>query len=1019
MPRKEFQQDVSKLLKLQQAFDESSYLRGLARGDEDGMLVFRFHYAGRRRVDVSLVFNGTFSSHLTQITPWWTDLFSGDLHTYPDGCSGFCFLDDSHADFRAAGAAEAVANVPISRQSIFQCFESCIIRLCDIFKTPSDPLLRILAKGTEASNSEGQVERGEVETFESDSSDDDCNYGSDLDDSISDLSGISDRMRELLLRDVNELISCGYKHQGYLTWPAENGFILYSSIWIQELVNSGILTQDQCLAWNLEPSKYMFMLMKFGPEYIEVLRKDNISYIRGMDTNPTAAYHPQPLVEFRVVTGDVPSLSATDGIGMFQANTANNDHLRLQNKTRQETRRTILSPFFLSWSLADILNRRFLVLLSYRLQFGLNWAGAELMYERRNAISGNQPDPCFPSGDPHTRSTDWDLCRSADAQELTFIQQHRHADQLNSLSADPADSTSKSNRFHHYLNFPLLALRYVIRRLALASRFCLVCHRQINKEFEPLKPFVCDSALCTYQYFHLGLGASIEQEIIHHPGVVDMLVSLAYVAAANQKLDPFPHGVGYMKFAVHPNAGQILLREGNFLSVQVEPFVRLAVGDMIEYCYQGQNFRVKVLAIDDYLEISDELPIINKRSVSFQDQQIPFKIIENHWLGWPIRQAGAVRAHEHKLVVQTLDQLPPIKDLQNALNQQLVTGFMQSKWSHQTEAQEEDSMNANVLDRETESKRQKMPQDCPTKQSPSYVDRGKSLTLRSTLDSINRLLYPLLRWIICSNRSHVKELVDDKEKVAGVGVGYWQFKMVMSNPDKEERFLKEQRALTARKHVKSLWAFHGSPLYNWHSILRTGLNFNQIVHGRSYGHGIYHAFESVTSLGYASRSSGGWPGSKTGINLCLSLNEIVNCPENFSCTTPYLVVPNIDWVQTRFLFVRRSYSASETASQTESLDQQFTCEADGVTYVPMNVNYTPSDGYQRPIRVPLSSAIAPVPESPEHNFVDPGLLQLAKEEEARTRRNVKRQRSVEPVDVLHGEDDMVNFNARAPSKREK
>ncbi|TPX62776.1 hypothetical protein SpCBS45565_g06935 [Spizellomyces sp. 'palustris'] len=822
MPRKEFQQDVSKLLKLQQAFNESPYLRGLARGDEDGMLVFRFHYAGRHSVEVSLVFS--------------------DLHTYPEECSGFCFLDDSHADFRAAGAAEAVANVPISRQSIFQCFESCILRLCDIFKTPSGPLLKILAKGAEAPDSDDLVELGDVETCETDSSDDDFNYRSDLDDSMSAICGISDRMRGLLLRDVNELISCGYIHQGFLNYPAENGFILYTSILIQELVNSGILTQDQCLAWNLEPSKYMFMLMKFGPEYIEVLQKDNISYIRGMDTDPTAAFHTQPLVEFRVVTGDVPSLSATDGISMFQANSANNHQLRLQNTTRRETRRAILSPFFLSWSLADILNRRFLMLLSYRLQFGLNWAGTEFTYEKRNAIAGNQPDPCFPFGDPHTGSADWNLCRFADAQELTFIQQYRHADQLNSLFADPAD------------------------------------------KFEPLKPFVCDSALCTYQYFDLGLGASIEQEIMHHPGVVDMLVSLAYVAATNQKLDPFPHGVGYTKFAVHPNVGQILLRDGNFLSVRYElhSHVRVAVGDMIEYCYQGQIFRVKVLAINDRLEISDELPIINGKSASFfQDQRIPFKIIQNLWIGWPIVQTGAVGQHEHNLVVQTLDRLPPIKDLQNALNQQLVTGWMQSKWSHHTEAQEEDCMNVDVLDRETETKRQKTPKGSLTKQSPS--------------------------WIISSNRSYVRELVDDKEKVAGVGVGYWQFKMVMSNPDKEERFLKEQRALTARK-------------------------------------------------------------------------------------------------------------ASEMASQNyeeHSGDQQFTREVDGATYVPMDVNYTPSDGYQRPIRIPLSSAIAPVPETSEHNFVDPGLLQLAKEEEARTRR------SVETAVVLHGEDDMVNFNAFAPSKQPK
>lgn len=35
----------------------------------------------------------------------------------------------------------------------------------------------------------------------------------------------------------------------------------------------------------------------------------------------------------------------------------------------------------------------------------------------------------------------------------------------------------------------------------------------------------------------------------------------------------------------------------------------------------------------------------------------------------------------------------------------------------------------------------------------------------------------------------------------------------------------------------------------------------------------------------------------------MSLNEIVNCPTQFSSHNPYLVVQFVDWIQCRYLFV--------------------------------------------------------------------------------------------------------------------
>ncbi|EEB87055.1 hypothetical protein MPER_15771, partial [Moniliophthora perniciosa FA553] len=45
-----------------------------------------------------------------------------------------------------------------------------------------------------------------------------------------------------------------------------------------------------------------------------------------------------------------------------------------------------------------------------------------------------------------------------------------------------------------------------------------VCHNKLHAEYEVLKPYVCDSKLCSYQFYCLGKGPSLEYEIIHNPG---------------------------------------------------------------------------------------------------------------------------------------------------------------------------------------------------------------------------------------------------------------------------------------------------------------------------------------------------------------------------------------------------------------------------------------------------------------------------------------------------------------------
>ncbi|KAI8609693.1 hypothetical protein BC830DRAFT_1149346 [Chytriomyces sp. MP71] len=115
-----------------------------------------------------------------------------------------------------------------------------------------------------------------------------------------------------------------------------------------------------------------------------------------------------------------------------------------------------------------------------------------------------------------------------------------------------------------------------MRRIYLATKFCLVCHKVSEGSFfclrfvlplyliftllspvdvEALRPFVCSNALCTYQYISLGMGPSIEDEILHNANVVDLLVSLAYSAGVDEStMRPYPHGVGIFSFKSYMNA---------------------------------------------------------------------------------------------------------------------------------------------------------------------------------------------------------------------------------------------------------------------------------------------------------------------------------------------------------------------------------------------------------------------------------------------------------------------------------
>ncbi|KAJ7427162.1 Poly [ADP-ribose] polymerase 8 [Willisornis vidua] len=89
------------------------------------------------------------------------------------------------------------------------------------------------------------------------------------------------------------------------------------------------------------------------------------------------------------------------------------------------------------------------------------------------------------------------------------------------------------------------------------------------------------------------------------------------------------------------------------------------------------------------------------------------------------------------------------------------------------------------------------------------------LEIKKQMDKQDPLAHPLLQWVISSNRSHIVKLPVNRQ-LKFMHTPH-QFLLLSSPPAKESNF----RA--AKNLYGSTFAFHGSHIENWHSILRNGL----------------------------------------------------------------------------------------------------------------------------------------------------------------------------------------------------
>ncbi|KAG9243034.1 hypothetical protein BJ878DRAFT_137512 [Calycina marina] len=650
------------------------------------------------------------------------------------------------------------------------------------------------------------------------------------------------------------------------------------------------LSEEVLHAWGLEPEQYIVLLIR---------------YSSGYKTFESIIYEPAKSLDISFRVGICDKYKPT----VSQAQSAFSDHTKDTLQTRDDEKKDSLKPtgifsnIFVSSSLDEFTNEQFISLVKIRNSMALGWDGAKLFYNdrlgRQDEKKGDLPEHFFEESKP----------KQSSLPDIT------NADHL----------TDDSVRD---ISFPLIAAQFTMRYLLRCTEFCLVCHDRIGGDFEALKPYVCTKPLCLYQYMSLGFGPSIEHEILSQPYVVDLLVSFCYAAAHNQRIREYPTGmslavpyggtsvtISHLMRAHYPaptvSAMQSLSDVPSAIDVRFDKALNDIVFDGTTPCSLRNGDWIMLVFGNSWLHFRVEdislYPTIKLSSTPISAREIGAPNTATIDPATPATTPPPVALIPAKM--SKYDQnFDDMTDIEKAATIIMLLGTLPS-----------------IIEMRTYL----------LQQSPCTVPN-----LRLWKDRISPAALGLLRWIIASNRSSLVQ-VDSvptaegetmatkfrlDQKCANVAEGWVQFRFAQGSPDKEQRFLNALKTEKANLDAKypTLFAWHGSPLQNWHSIIRHGLDFTETLHGRAFGNGVYHAIDQAISVGYSGHGATCWPGSELNIKSAMSLNEIVNYPTKYQSRSPYLVVQYVDWIQCRYLMVQNTtnieYGAGVAAVEAQTED---------------------------------------------------------------------------------------------------
>ncbi|KAL5115888.1 hypothetical protein ACEQ8H_006204 [Pleosporales sp. CAS-2024a] len=697
----------------------------------------------------------------------------------------------------------------------------------------------------------------------------------------------TDTFKSRIRRDLRAAKDEGFKvgHLGCLM----DGLACYVSLSVR-IAKLGI-SEEAMQAWQVAPTEYLVVIFHYPAGYKnmdDMKSHDNMAARRnfGIRLGICTTYKPTMQEAIQAFT-----VLSKDEENRREASQANESQ---QTTTYPKGFRTS----FISRPLNELLEQRLHMLLKYRYS-GMPWSGAETFYN--NQI-------LRPSDTKHTEGSD----------DKYYQPEHVSTTYPSLVAADHIQDAKTSEH-----SLPLVCTQFVLRHFVRCTEFCLICFSKMPDDLQAIKPYVCDNPLCLYQYMSLGFGPSIEHEILSQPKVVDLLISFCYASARVGRLRDFPTG---LSLAVpHPvsNEGYAIPEYRGYIAPQALPPPPSTFTAMKKDAIKARyNAATNELLFDD---TNQGCPITNAQWIVLRTAIAPEKamhcrvidasLFPSVRLSSPIiPTASELQAHyppsvnPHASVKTGQDPRPPANEFRPA------SFFIYNQnFDDLSDAHKRQAVSA-LIDM--------LP---PVQDMKNFLIRKAQSPLSAWVDRFPTAVLGLLRWIIASNRACIVQVENEDDAANGrkaedrlYGMPGWvQFRFAMGAPDKERRFIRAVRDTSTRLNLKypTLFAWHGSPMQNWHSIIREGLHFNETLNGRAFGHGVYHALDVGTSMGYSMLGGATWSNSDLKVAQALALNEVVNAPAEFTSRTPHLVVAQLDWIQTRYLFVKTmAASAGNTVS---------------------------------------------------------------------------------------------------------
>ncbi|KAF7910678.1 uncharacterized protein EAF01_002188 [Botrytis porri] len=879
----------------------------ISRGDDDGDVNFCFLHDSTEPIEIGLL--------------------AIDVSEYPSGNSFMIFT-------KSEGAPKAV-NEALERLMT----SSTGVRLPDLISSISKKLQTLLSAGSRRSpiSLDEEDEDDEMEDKEEDGSEDDSGFSDEEEEDFPDelitfsngntVSVSTSRLTLKAAAQLNRRIRADIRtvrllgHRiGILSGMKAESHSGILSISIQATKLG--LSEEAMQAWDIEPHQYLTLLIRYSDGYktyealiAEPAKNSGIDFRVGVCNG----YKPSAAAAFS-------AFSDSNKVG---DKNSNNDGLISQEQSGG------FFNIFISSSLNEFINTKMISMLKIRDATGLGWESAKKFLDTR------QGRPLEENADLYSENeySDKDTIKSHTSQILAN-------DHL-------TDNESGS------LSFPLLAAQFALMYLVRCTEFCLVCHDKITGGFEALKPYVCEKPLCLYQYMSLGFGPSVEHEIRTQPYVVDLLLNFCYTSAFGARIREYPTG---MSLSV---PSPIVALAGYLAPQDFSPAP--AAVEQPSNDRRDREFKVKY----------------NSEACEFTFEEMP------EILNPPVRKGDWVRiliGPGPDTAVQALhSRIEDVTSMPIVKLSQPIPQKVQSTTYHIPLADHTPTVNPtniiaarmSIYNRNFDE--MSISEKCSTitmlldtlptiQELREYIDRQSRTeepNLRKWTERISPAALGLLRWVIASNRSCLVQvdkcpgqmdsvLADAKirpdQKVSQIGENWMQFRFAQGSPDKEERFLnalKEQQTSLDPKYP-TLFAFHGSALQNWHSIIRHGLDFKETLNGRAFGHGVYHAQDQSISCQYSNgrNVAGSWPGSQLKIMSVMSVNEIINCPKQFVSSNPYLVVQHIDWIQCRYLLVQIEGQVIATPDATREIQSE----------IEQDPKYTARSTNNKPIGVPYCAA---------------------------------------------------------------